>query len=485
MINTNIKDRFNCEYLIIGSGAGGAVAFKNLVERNKDVILIEEGKDFKNQEIQNSVTETFLHAWRNSGITPVLGSPSFAFGEGKCLGGGTYINGGLIWRTPEKILNKWNEDLKTDRFDLSHFGKYFEEIENNLNVGYLEKEIRESNDSLKLLEIGEKFKIKVARVPKSINSTKEENIHTLGSPGINKNSILNKYIYSSENKSGRIFTNCKAEKLFQKNNEIQYVELLKNKNKIQIKAKKIILACGATQTPFLIKKSFGNNFFRSSVEVHLNLRIGVKFNNEINADNGKMFSRQVQEFLDDGVLIMPTSFNKNSFFSSLAKLSNEDLISVEENIKKYANFVIQIQSENKINLNKIIHNLLLTYKISSNDISKIKKYLIYLCDVFFETGAEEIILPIKKNSIIKKNDDFKKKIDAFIIPKNLEIVAVHGMSSAKMGLKRTISSIFDINGKSFDFKNLYCLDSSLLPSSTIESPQATIMAVSKSVIEQI
>ena len=50
-------------------------------------------------------------------------------------------------------------------------------------------------------------------------------------------------------------------------------------------------------------------------------------------------------------------------------------------------------------------------------------------------------------------------------------------------LKIQKKSKFNLNGRSFDFENLYCVDSSILPTSTIESPQATIMAVAKHVLE--
>ena len=48
--------------------------------------------------------------------------------------------------------------------------------------------------------------------------------------------------------------------------------MVKIKDKeIYIYADNVILACGATQTPMLLKKSFGNNFLKSELEVHLNL----------------------------------------------------------------------------------------------------------------------------------------------------------------------------------------------------------------------
>ena len=43
---TNLEDQLQCEYLIIGSGAGGSTASKYLIEKGKDVILIEEGEHF-------------------------------------------------------------------------------------------------------------------------------------------------------------------------------------------------------------------------------------------------------------------------------------------------------------------------------------------------------------------------------------------------------------------------------------------------------
>ena len=64
------------------------------------------------------------------------------------------------------------------------------------------------------------------------------------------------------------------------------------------------------------------------------------------------------------------------------------------------------------------------------------------------------------------------------------MVSVHGMSSAKMGLKNEKNTVFNLNGRSFDFKNLFCLDSSILPSSTIESPQGTIMAGASQILEE-
>ena len=485
MINDNISEQvIKCEYLIIGSGAGGSVACKYLTDCGKDVLLIEEGDYYEVNELKGSISRSFLHTWRNSGFSPVLSNSNFGFGEGRCLGGGTYINGGLVWRTPEIVLHDWSKKFNDKIYSYENFKKYFENIEKILEIKNSENINHDNNESLKIQEIAKIKNIKVVNVPKSINSTEIENKLTLGAAGLAKNSILEKYILSSKKKGLRIITNCKANKLIVKNGKIKSVIVSQNKKTKKIVADKVILACGATQTPKLLKKSFGNSFLKSEMTVHLNLRISVKFDHRIQFKEGIMFTKQIQEYLSDGVLIMPTSFNKNNLFSSLAKMDNKDLNKIEKNINNYGSFIIQLSSLNKIVLNNFLNKTILTYQLHKTDIEKLKKYFKFFCNSLFEIGAEEILLPFKKNFKINKNINLENILNENLIRNNIEMVSVHGMSSAKMGINNTNKTIFNISGSSYEFDNLFCLDSSILPSSTIESPQGTIMAMAQCILDR-
>ncbi len=484
MIELDKNEKINCEYLIIGSGAGGSVASKYLTDCGKDVLLIEEGGHSETIKL-DTFSKSFLNSWRNSGVTPVISKSNFAFGEGMCLGGGTSVNGGLVWRTPEIILKEWNKTLNTNKFSSNNLSKYFIEIEKNLGLNLSQSlNTPENKESLKLLEMGEKKLLKVVKIPNSINSSEEKNKLTLGQLSNSKNSILQKYIISSKKKGLRVFTKCVAKKLITKDNEINSVEVITNNEKKIIYAKNVILACGATQTPMLLKNSFGNNYLKSKIQNHLNLRIGVKFTENMQSHNGTLFTRQLQEYLDDGILIMPTSFNKSNFFSSLVKMSNDELSLIEREINNFSSFIIQLQSFNKINLNNYFNQTILSYNIHELDIIKLRKYFSIFCSMLFEFGAELIFLPFKKNFKINKKDNLVYFFEKNLVPKNLEMVSVHGMSSAKMGIKKENDKVFNLQGCSFDFKNLFCLDSSILPSSTIESPQGTIMAVASQILEE-
>ena len=137
LLYKNYIDNFhkiNCDYLVVGSGAGGSVAAYELAKKNKDVILVEEGDHYSIDYFKGSVSNSFSKVWRNAGVTPIIGNPFFGFGEGKCLGGSTYINGGLLWRTPDYILNEWQAKLKTTIYNKNNMSPIFDKIEKNLSV---------------------------------------------------------------------------------------------------------------------------------------------------------------------------------------------------------------------------------------------------------------------------------------------------------------------------------------------------------------
>ena len=128
-MNKTFKSKF--DYIIVGSGAGGSSIFSELALQGKEVLLIEEGTDFNNQisNKEKRIANSLLEKYRNGGVTPIFGNPSFTFSEGVGLGGSTEINGALFWRTPSDILSEWIEKYKLDSIKgiHEHF-EYYEKV---------------------------------------------------------------------------------------------------------------------------------------------------------------------------------------------------------------------------------------------------------------------------------------------------------------------------------------------------------------------
>ena len=97
----------DCDVVIVGSGAGGSPVAAELAEAGFDVVVVEEGSYYETRDFTANTSAMVRQLYRDGGATMAIGSPPILYQEGRAVGGSTVINGGMSWRTPEKILDRW------------------------------------------------------------------------------------------------------------------------------------------------------------------------------------------------------------------------------------------------------------------------------------------------------------------------------------------------------------------------------------------
>src|SRR6266404_4659553 len=107
--------------IVVGSGAGGAVAACLLAEAGLDVLVLEEGGLHKTESFSTDV------------LAMIRGKPGIIFVEGRCVGGSTVINGGMCWRTPERILERWEREDRLPEIGPKAMEPMFAEVEREMN----------------------------------------------------------------------------------------------------------------------------------------------------------------------------------------------------------------------------------------------------------------------------------------------------------------------------------------------------------------
>ena len=100
--------------IVVGSGAGGATAAARLRDAGLDVLILEEGGLHRTETFTTDPATMIQRLYRDAGTTMIFGKPGIIFAEGKCVGGSTVINGGMTWRTPERVLEHWERSLGLD-----------------------------------------------------------------------------------------------------------------------------------------------------------------------------------------------------------------------------------------------------------------------------------------------------------------------------------------------------------------------------------
>ncbi len=101
----------DCDVVVVGSGASGAVVATELAESGQRVIVLEEGAHVPHAEYgKMRVSESLRHIWRDGGMTiaiPLGDSPAINVTMGKVVGGSSVLTGGVCFRLPGRILHEW------------------------------------------------------------------------------------------------------------------------------------------------------------------------------------------------------------------------------------------------------------------------------------------------------------------------------------------------------------------------------------------
>src|SRR4051794_6717767 len=100
-------DGEECDVVIVGSGAGGAVAAAELAAAGLDVIGLEAGEHHNRDSYPSDHLEAIAELYRDGGLTIAEGRPPIPVPVAKVVGGTTVINSGTCFRAPDPVLADW------------------------------------------------------------------------------------------------------------------------------------------------------------------------------------------------------------------------------------------------------------------------------------------------------------------------------------------------------------------------------------------
>ena len=100
----------DCDVVIVGSGAGGAVAATVLAEAGLDVVVLEAGPYMDRTTYPEEPLAALAALYRDGGLTIAQGRPAIPTPVGRAVGGTTVINSGTCFRAPEDVLAGWRAE---------------------------------------------------------------------------------------------------------------------------------------------------------------------------------------------------------------------------------------------------------------------------------------------------------------------------------------------------------------------------------------
>jgi len=471
----------SADVVVVGSGAGGAAAAATLAESGLEVIVLEEGGYFKTEDYGSNIPEMMGKVMRDGGSTVIMGRSPIPYLEGSCVGGSTVINGGMCWRTPDEVLHEWSE-RGLDHLSSKALEPHFDHVETTINARYQDPGSQGTCNNL--------FKKGADAKGWRLSQNKRNQVHCVGSndcvtgcPSGAKQSTLYSWLPRFFEAGGRLYTRTKVEKIDVKDGRATGVSGILNdpyrRRRFRIRARAVVLSCGAVQTPLLLQKNrlckpcghVGEHF-----TIHPNVKVAALFDDPVDSMRGTHQAWQCTEFVDDGILLapgaIPTAF-MTAIFPSFGQRLAEQMVSA----RYIATGGILVDDHAEGRIKTLPFGVpYVKYDVTQVDQDKFVRAAGLLAELYFEAGAREVYTAFHDWPVLKSPDEIKVMQQASPSVEATEYFTAHVMGTCRMSA-RGDDGVVGPDGQAWDVPGLYIADASVLPGTVGVNPQVTIMAL--------
>lgn len=233
------------EFIIVGSGAGGATLARDLSRNGRDVLIVEAGDD------QFPLPLSVASSKENIGIFEVFGA-----------GGATVLCNGNGIRALEHDLAGFGINL----------GCEYRELEDELHIEPIAESLLSENGSLKLLDMLRSSEFRMERMPKFIDAAKCKGCGKCSSGCPNGAKWdAREFLRDAISHRAEIIYNTRVEKVLIENGRASGIEAIGPDGKVRFDAEQIVIAAGGLKTPVILQNSgfskAGNKLFIDLCEI--------------------------------------------------------------------------------------------------------------------------------------------------------------------------------------------------------------------------
>jgi len=477
-------DGIDCDVVVVGSGAGGAVVAAELAEAGLDVVVVEEGGHHRTEDFTTNTLDALRALYRDAGASTTVGRTPVQYSEGRCVGGSTVVNGAMAFRASEQVLDRWAgatglRELARDGLDAE-----YTRVERFLSVG------TQHRDSIgrdqHLLRAGAE-----RQGWKVIDDTRAQvhcggcNVCTWGCPTGAKQSTLVSYLPRAVSFGATVWSDCRVDRVTMRGKRAVGVTgritgaTRSQGQAFSVRARRVVVSCGAIHTPALLQRSgvrppsgqLGRNLV-----VHPGAQVAAFFDEVVDGWKGAHQAIQVREFEREGILMAAVNLPPSLVARSLPY--NGDALS--EAMRDY-NHVVTAGALVEDTGSGVVHavgrdGVFVRYPLNDRDAATVVRGTMLLCEALFAAGAKTIHLPIAAVPPLRGPDDMARVTATPIAPSKLTLSTVHLMGTAGIGSDPT-RSVCDPRGAVHDAADLFVADASLFPGPVGVNPMLTIMAL--------
>jgi nucleoside-diphosphate-sugar epimerase/glycine/D-amino acid oxidase-like deaminating enzyme len=379
------------DVLVIGSGAGGAVIAATLAEAGRSVLVIEDGPalDASIEEVHGA--EAIQRLFRHGALSPLIGRPSVALVEGRCVGGSTEVNTALWVRPPPTTFERWQRLYGVRDLDASEMTTLYTELENALEVA------RTGDGPLAPSSARLRDGFAATRNPYvEAARTQTGDLRRLQFVAKVRRSMSRTYIPRAVKSGARVVPECRAVRLRHRRGRVTQVDAVSRRRgeHVTIHAETVFVCGGPTQTPTLLRASGITRNVGDQLDVHPMVKVAAEFDEPM--DGHRMAVPIYQSSDAAGIVLGGAAFSAGLLAALLSENweANAGAMDAWRSMAMYYT-ACRSSGHGRVRRMPFTGDTFATYQASAEDAAALNTGLARLYDVLWAAGAKRIFAGVR------------------------------------------------------------------------------------------
>lgn len=479
-----------CDVVVVGSGAGGAVIAHHLAEAGFKVVLCEAGSYVRTAEFTDDLWLSLKRMFWDNGLQYAPGRPTVPFLQGRTVGGTTVVNSAISWDLPRDVYDEW---VHHEAFDVPYDEIEAEQarLRRDLNIQRVDPAIQGANNDL-MARGAEQLGWKGQAVDRNEKNCQGSGHCVVGCPHGAKLSMELSYVPWAMEKGMELIPNCEVERVLIEKGAVVGVEakrlkvgvrqrrfLPKRGQRITIRAKRVVIAAGVIQSPLLLQRSHVADPHKL-IGSHLMAHPGVSsiglFDERVNLWKGATQGYEVTEFMDQGLKLESLGVPPALFGLRLPGVGNK----LAQLMERRGHMVLWAIANRAQTLGSVRSGRLISpirYPLKQADLDRFLLGIRLTGELMFAAGARVVYPDIAGRTEAVHSVEELHAVTRDPIPgTHMHPVATHLFGTCRLSADPARGVIND-KFESHHVKGLYVADGSVFPSNTGVNPQLAIMAL--------
>ncbi len=476
--------------VVVGTGAGGSIALRELARAGLNVVALEEGDYLTSADFTQREDEMIPRLFQDQGgrTTDDL---AIRILQGRGVGGSTVHNTNLCKRVPDEILDLWSTKYRVSGVTPAEMRPHFERIESDLSVSLIPTEARNRNNDILRLGV-EALGWRGGQLKHNRVGCRGSGFCELGCVYNAKQNALKIVLPQAEEAGAKICALVRATKIVHDGCEVKglVAEATDDEGRVTatltFRTRVVVLAASAIGSAALAQKSFvpdPSHLLGKGLRIHPGAVVAGWFVDDVVGDKGIPQSYECTEHLSfeegsDKRAWITTAFAHPIGTACVLPGFGAAHMRAMREYRKYAVLTAMLHDESsgEVYVGRDGRPKM-RYEMNAADRKGLAKGLHACAEILFAAGAREVVIPGIPPVRLRSAKELSSVDYSFVRPAGLPLTAVHPMGTMRMGDDRR-TSVVTSEGEHHHLRGLFVADGSLFPTSLGGPPQIGIYSFS-------